>query len=155
MTLARLDSSRTSVIRLPSVIALALPFAGPAGSDSGGDRAVLVGVDAHEVAQPGDGDDLPVVLAEPEGAHRAVLLAGPGQQPHDQGDPGRVDVVDVGEVQHDRPGVAPYRRLVGGEQGLIGAEVDLAVQVDHPGAVVLAGLGPELSSGHLVPPSGA
>src|SRR5687768_12715106 len=115
MTLARLDSSRTSVIRLPSVIAWPSLCAGPAGSggDSGGDRAVLVGVDPHEVAQAGDGEDLAVVLAEPEGAHRPVLLAGLGQQPDDQGDTGRVDVVDVGEVEHDRPGVAPDRGVVG------------------------------------------
>src|SRR5687767_9953360 len=154
MTLARLDSSRTSVIRLPSVIAWPSLCAGPAGSggDSGGDRAVLVGVDPHEVAQAGDGEDLAVVLAEPEGAHRAVLLAGPGQEPDDQGDPGRVDVVDRGEVEHDRGRVVLDGPLVGGEQGLVGTEVDLAAQVDHPGAVMGSDLGPELSSGHLVPP---
>ena len=41
--------------------------------------------------------------------HLAVVAARLGQQPDDEGDAGRVDVVDVGEVEDHAPRVAARR----------------------------------------------
>src|SRR3954468_21726892 len=58
-----------------------------------------VGRDPHEVRQPGDLEDLAVVVAEPPGAHLDPVGAGARQQPDDERDPGAVDVGRPGEAQ--------------------------------------------------------
>src|ERR1019366_7864423 len=56
--------------------------------------------------QPGDIEDLPVVLRQAARDHLAALRPGPGEHADDQRDPGGVDVVDVGEIEHHRARLA-------------------------------------------------
>src|SRR3954447_21819916 len=64
-------------------------------------RTRLVVVDVDELGQPGDGEDLPVVVGQAVGAELAAVPAGASQQPHEQRDAGGVDVVDAGQVEDD------------------------------------------------------
>src|SRR4030088_3507273 len=70
------------------------------------DRRVEVPEDLDEIRQPGDVEDLPVVGGQAARNHPAALGPGAAQDAHDQRDPGRVDVADVGEVEHHRAGLA-------------------------------------------------
>src|SRR4051794_568944 len=58
--------------------------------------ARLVVVDVDELRQPGDREDLPVVIGQPVGRQCATVPAGPRQQAHEQGGGPGNDVVDGG-----------------------------------------------------------
>src|SRR5690349_11727166 len=105
MMRAAVAASRTS--KVVACSGIGAPLVGAGG-------AVLVVGDGHEVREPGDLENPPVVLREAEGPHLDPALAGTGQQAHDQGDPCAVDVVDVAEVQGD---------LARGEDGVLVAGV--------------------------------
>jgi hypothetical protein len=59
----------------------------------------------HEVGDPGDLEDLLVMVGQSRSGDGLVRGAGAGEQGDDQGDAGRVDVEDVGEVEQ-QPSVA-------------------------------------------------
>src|SRR4029453_16624506 len=88
---------RTFIVAVASVIAA--PFRAL-------DGAGFVGGDPHEVGQPGDLEDLPVVVAQAPGADLDPLRPRPRQQPHDEGDAGAVDEVRAGEAQRHDAGAA-------------------------------------------------
>src|SRR6478735_8491409 len=94
-TMLAAPRSRTSIVAVASVIDA--PFRARQG-------ARLVGRDPHEVRQPGDLEDLAVVVAEPPGAHLDPVGARPREQADDERDPGAVDVGRVGEAERDRVG---------------------------------------------------
>src|SRR3954467_10378524 len=50
----------------------------------------LVVVDVDELGQPGDGEDLAIVVGQPVGAELATVPAGAGQQAHEESDAGGV-----------------------------------------------------------------
>src|SRR5215203_7256725 len=68
------------------------------------DGALFVGEDAHKVREARDVEDLHVMLAEVAGKQALVRSARPGQQSDDQGYTGRVDVIDLLEVEQDGSG---------------------------------------------------
>src|SRR4051812_27783328 len=93
--------------------------------------AVLVWVDRHEVGEPGDLEDLPVVGRQPVGAHLDPGRAGAGQQAHDHRDAGGVDVAGTLEVEDHHAGLLGDGLGPGGLEGLLGAAVDVTYEVDH------------------------
>ena len=64
-----------------------------------GERSCLVRVNTHEIGEPRDTENLLVVLAETGSDQRHMRLARLGQDAHDEGDAGAVDVIDIGEVE--------------------------------------------------------
>src|SRR3990170_7637669 len=100
-------ASRTDISTLASAIACPL---------SAGHRGRLVLEYPHEVAQSGDREDLPVVVAEAECPHRARQRPRPRQRPDHEGDPRRVDVPDIGEIECDRAAAGVERLPEGGAQ---------------------------------------
>src|SRR5918997_1244001 len=115
--------------------------------------ALLVREDAHEVREAGYVEDLDVVVAEAVGHERA--LGGPGscEQAHEQGYPGRVYVVHLHEVEEDGVRVERLRLGVGRVEGLLGEAVDLASEVEHGAAWLLAHPHLKVPHGHHLPPS--
>src|SRR5215210_4215388 len=91
------ETSRTSNVVAASGIVALLGAA---------DGALFVVGDGHEVGQPGDLEDLAVVVRQPECLHLNTLRAGLGQEPDDQRNTGAVDVVGVREIEGDRGGSA-------------------------------------------------
>src|SRR5215212_10973246 len=87
------EASRTSNVVAASGIVRPLRAA---------DGALFVVRDGHEVGQPGDLENLAVVVRKAECLHLDPALPGLGQEPHDQGDTGAVDVVGALEVENDR-----------------------------------------------------
>ena len=51
--------------------------------------------------KPGNGEDFAVMFIETDGGDGPVGGAGAGQQPHNQGDAGAVDVVNAGKIEDD------------------------------------------------------
>src|SRR5919198_3536641 len=86
------SSLRTSMVAVASGIAA--PFRAAQGD-------VLVGRDPHEVRQPGDLEDLAVVVAEAPRPHLDPVRARPREQAHDERDPRAVDVARVAEVERN------------------------------------------------------
>ncbi len=66
--------------------------------------ARLVRVNAHKVGQARNMEDLDVVLTESTGEQLLMDFACAGQQPHNQRNPGAVDVVHVAEIEQDDVG---------------------------------------------------
>src|SRR5215210_4928582 len=122
------ETSRTSNLVAASGIAA------PLGAAYG---ALLVVGDGHEVGQPGDFEDLAVVVRQPECLDFDPVLAGLGQEPDDQRDAGAVDVVGVREVEGDRGGSAGAGFGICLVQGLLGGRVDVPRQVDNSQPVAL------------------
>src|SRR5918992_3085982 len=77
------------------------------------DGALFVGEDAHKVREARDVEDLHVMLAQVAGKQALVRSARLGEQAHDQGYAGRVDVIDPLEVEQDGPRVAALGLRVG------------------------------------------
>src|ERR671921_310344 len=117
------------------------------------DGALFVGEDAHKVREARDVEDLHVVLAQVAGKQALVRSASLGEQAHDQGYAGRVDVVDRFEVEQYRLRVLGVGLRVGGVQGLFGEAVDLAHKVEHGNIRFQANLDIEMTHGHHLPPS--
>src|SRR5918999_5452665 len=82
ITRAASEASRTSNVVAASGIVLSL-------------------FDRHEIRQPRDLEDLAVVVRQAGRPHLHFTRAGLREQAHDQRDPGAVDVLDLGEVEHD------------------------------------------------------
>src|SRR5215218_1016447 len=91
------ETSRTSNVVAASGIAA------PRGVADG---ALFVVGDGHEVGQPGDLEDLAVVVRQPECLHLDPVRAGLGKEPDDQRNTGAVDVLGAREVEGDRAGAA-------------------------------------------------
>src|SRR4051794_19364460 len=125
LTSIRRAASATS--RTSKVVAASGMIA-PFGAAHG---AVFVVGDRHEVGQPRDLEDLPVVARQPERPHFDAALAGIGQQPNDQRDSGAVDVVGSLEVERDRNRAAFRSARVGIVQGGLGGRVHVPHQVDQ------------------------
>src|SRR5579884_2330583 len=87
--------------------------------------------DGHEVRQPRDPEDLAVVIGQATGLHLASRLPGFGQQADDEGDAGRVDVVDAAEVQDQHRRVA--RLPVRAQQLGLRAAAHVPRQLQHGG----------------------
>src|SRR6185369_1790176 len=101
--------------------------------------------------EPGDGEDVLVVLGQSRGGDPAALGAGAAEDADDEGDARRVDVVDAGEVEKDGPRVACARLVVRRLERCHGVAVDLAVEDDDRDAAVR---GPDLvGGGHRCSPS--
>src|SRR3982750_126165 len=82
----------------------------PAAADS-------TSVQLDEVGQPGDREDLPVVVGKATGDDLPPVRPCPGQHADDQRDPRGVDVVDSREVeQQARSGTGRYGTVVAGAQ---------------------------------------
>src|ERR671913_1219123 len=93
------------------------------------DSALFVGEDAHKVREARDLEDLHVMLAEVAGKQALVRSARLGQQAHDQGYTGRVDVIDPLEVEQDRLRILGVGLRVSGVERFLGEAVDFAAQV--------------------------
>src|SRR3972149_9204661 len=108
-------ASRTSMVTI--ACGIPLPPCRSQGHVADGGR--LVREDLHEVGKPGDLEDLAVVVGQATRGDRPLVLPGLREDPHDQRDAGRVDVVDVAEVQQDRSRAVPGRLVVGAETILL------------------------------------
>src|SRR5919107_4536575 len=115
--------------------------------------ALFVGEDAHEVREARDVEDLHVMLAQVAGKQALMRSARPGEQADDQGYTGRVDVVDLLEVEQDRVRLLGIGLRVGRVQSLFGEAVDLSHQVKDGDARIQANLYVEMTHGHHLPPS--
>src|SRR5918994_3027202 len=107
----------------------------PSAGDSG-ERLVFGRVDRNRQLQPGDlqdSADLVVLAADHEATAVAVAVeALPGAD--DQGDPGGVDELALGEVDQDRALIALERLLQGPLEIGGGTQVQLAAYRDSPDA---------------------
>src|SRR5829696_2324860 len=112
------------------------------------DGALFVGQDANEVREARDVEDLHVVLAQVAGQQTAIGGACLCQKTNDQGYPGRVNVIDALEVEEDGLRVVALSLCVGGVESILGEAVDLACQVDHCYARLLAHGRLQVFSGH-------
>src|SRR3954452_7733297 len=112
--------SRTAIVAVASVIGA--PFRARQG-------ARRVGRDPHEVRQPRDLEDLAVVVAEPPGPHLDALGTRSREQSHDERDAGAVDVGGIGEAQRHGLGPLVTRLGPGAVERLLGAGVDVAVEL--------------------------
>src|SRR5215211_2776563 len=116
-------------------------------------QVLFVRIDAREVREAGDLEDLDVMVAEAVGQEVALGGAGLAEQAHDEGNPGRVDVVDILEVEDDSLRVSGLCFLVGSVQGFLGEAVDLAVEVEDSPTLRRAHLYLQMTHGHHLPPS--
>src|SRR3954451_21578714 len=114
-------TSRTSKVVAAS--GMVVPF-------GAGHGAFLVVGDRHEVGQPRDLEDLPVVARQPERPDFDAALAGLCQKPDDQRDPRAVDVVGALEVERDRHCAAGRGSRVCLVQGGLGRRVHVPHEVD-------------------------
>src|SRR5215204_3179371 len=134
------ETSRTSnVVAASGIVA-------PLGVAYG---ALFVVGDTHEVGQPGDLEDLAVVVRQPECLDFDPVLAGLGQEPDDQRNTGAVDVVGALEVEGDRGGAAGRGLRIGLVQSLLGGRVDVPRQVYNGQPVAPAHGCLELTRRHL------
>src|SRR5215217_6258768 len=97
--------------------------------------AVLVGVDRHEVGQPGDLEDLAVVVGEAVRPDRDAVCPRTGEQADHECDAGRVDVAAVLETEHHGIGAHARRDGPGLVQCGLGRGVEITDQFDDRDAV--------------------
>src|SRR5919198_6064793 len=90
---------------------------------------ILVVSDPHEVGQPGDLEDLPVVLGKAARGDLDPARPGLRQQADDQGNAGAVDVVGAGEVEY-HPAAERGSLVIAVLQRVLGGGVDVADQID-------------------------
>src|SRR6266511_4368034 len=81
--------------------------------------ALFVVRDGHEVGQPGDLEDLAVVVRQSECLHLDTVRAGLGEEPDDQRNTGAVYVVGVLEVEDDRAGATARGLCIGDVQRVL------------------------------------
>src|SRR3954453_18797783 len=105
---------------------------GRCGHVAHGARLVVVHVD--ELRQPGDREDLPVVIGQPVGGQLPAVPPGPGQQPDQQGDAAGVHVVDLAEVEDDGLRLPGGRIGVGGLHALAGVRAQVTGDVENDDA---------------------
>ena len=92
-------------------------------------------VDRDRLVQPGQLEDLAVVVGEPEGEQPLLLAVGPHEQRDEQADPARIHVVETGEVEDDPAGLLAACPAVGVHQRRFAGGRHLARDVDHARAV--------------------
>ena len=102
----------TLVAAVASTIDQALEAAGPLTSSIGAVATdtfwhSLVGVDTDRLVEPGELEDLPVVIAQPVRGERLMLSVGANQEGHQHADAAAVHVLKVAEVQHEPAGPLP------------------------------------------------
>src|SRR4051794_41397106 len=102
VTSPRMSTIAAGPCRRTSNVAVASGIPAPFRAAHG---AVLVGVDRHEVGEPGDLEDLPVVGRQSVRPHLDPGRAGAGQQAHDHSDAGGVDVAGALEGEDHGVGV--------------------------------------------------
>src|SRR5579859_2256319 len=100
------------------------------------DGAVEIRKELDEVRQPGDVEDLAVVRGQAARDDLPAFGPRPGEHADYQRDPGRIDVVDGGEVEYDgaRAGAFGDRPFVGSGQDRGGGAVDFAGKLDDAGS---------------------
>src|SRR5437868_1824669 len=94
------DARSQASMSVASLVPVRSPTMSMTRAASDGERTSNI-VDPHEVRQPGDLEDLPVVGAQTARRQSDAAGARVGQQLNDQGNPRAVDVVRAREVEHD------------------------------------------------------
>src|SRR5206468_3668126 len=93
------------------------------------DRRGLGVVDPDRFVEPGQLEDLLVVLVEPTGEKLLLLPIGADQERHEQPDAATVHVVGASEVQHDRAGLIA-RLAIRGHEWLLRGRGHIAAHAD-------------------------
>src|SRR6059058_3537214 len=111
-------------------------------------------VAADGLVEPGELEDVAVVLAQAAREELLLPAVDADEQGHQQADPAAVHVLQPAEVEDDRAGVPGARLRAGVHQRRLGAGGEVAADVHHADPIPgLTHVHRHLHLGHDVPPS--
>src|SRR6185312_9139223 len=89
--------------------------------------AGLIRENMQEVGQARNLENLDIMVAQTTGLQAAALFAGAGQQAHDQGNTGTVDIMHISEVEQNNIQFTLLSLSIGVIENVLSAGIDFAV----------------------------